>query len=79
MQQLHIAYLCSQWRVVGQACLSATASTVPPVHPTRYPEKFWGTPLVKRLTSHLAWVWIITQAWMAGCAGVGGAAALLVA
>ncbi|GBF94653.1 hypothetical protein Rsub_07389 [Raphidocelis subcapitata] len=33
-----------------------------------YPRDFWGTPLVTRLTSHLAWAWIASQALMAGAA-----------
>jgi hypothetical protein len=36
-----------------------------------YPREFWGTPLVKRLTSHLAWVWIVSQLIMTGAALVG--------
>ncbi|KAI8473782.1 MAG: hypothetical protein J3K34DRAFT_165468 [Monoraphidium minutum] len=35
-----------------------------------YPEPFWGTPLVRRLTAHLAWVWIAGQAIMAAAAAV---------
>jgi hypothetical protein len=36
-----------------------------------YPQQFWCTPLVRRLTSRLAWVWIASQAVMTGAALVG--------
>jgi hypothetical protein len=35
-----------------------------------YPRAFWQTPLVARLDRHLAWVWILGQAFMAAAAGV---------
>jgi hypothetical protein len=36
----------------------------------RYPRPFWPTPLVQRLTTHLAWIWIVGQLVMAGSAAV---------
>ena len=42
-----------------------------------YPRPFWGTPLVRRLTSRLAWVWIVTQAMMAAAAAVSAPRAVL--